>query len=157
MASNSNTHTKDMHAEATQTVVPFKYSGKINELPSAELVRKMFDYDPETGILIWKWHPTSMTAQGFAKKRREAGKDCNGYKKIKIFEVYHWAHRVAWLHYYGIPPNGLIDHMNAIKTDNRICNLRVVGHKGNGRNRKERRRKLALEVLRLEFCLFGSC
>lgn len=142
-----------MNAEAAQTVVPFNYGRKINELPSAELVRKMFDYDPETGILIWKWHPTSYKV---GKGGEPAGKECKGYLKIKIFEIYYWAHRIAWLHFYGEPPNGLIDHMNAILTDNRICNLRVVGHKGNMANRKEHRRKLAIDILRLSICGCGS-
>lgn len=132
----TSTHILIMQVEATHTVVPFQYSGKINELPSVELVRKMFDYDPETGILIWKWHPTSSKAQGMAKLKKEAGKDCKGYIKIKVFAIYHWAHRLAWLHYYGEPPNGLIDHINGNPKDNRILNLRVVDHHGNSSNRR---------------------
>ena len=139
-----------MSIEANASVVPFKYNGKVNELPSADLVRKLFFYNPETGKLIWKWYPHNK--MGKARIGAVAGKISKGYVKIKISNIYYWAHRLAWLHYYGEPPNGLIDHMNAIKTDNRIVNLRVVDHKGNRMNRLEYRRMLALDVLRIFMC-----
>jgi|688.fasta_scaffold909455_2 hypothetical protein len=143
-----------MNEEAKKIVIPFNYIGKTNELPSAELVRKMFDYDPLTGILLWKWHPTSTKVM---KGGKIAGKDSKGYLKVKVFRTYHWAHRLAWVHYYGEPPNGCIDHMNAIKKDNSIANLRVVTYSGNQQNRSEHRKKLAIEILRLANCGFGSC
>lgn len=36
-------------------------------------------------------------------------------------------HRIAWIVVYGSIPNGMtIDHINGIKGDNRICNLRLA-------------------------------
>lgn len=145
-----------MNAEAKESVVPFNYGRKVNELPSAELIRKLLDYNPETGLLTWRWHPTSSKVMSGG---RAAGKKCKGYIKVKVFKVYHWAHRITWLHYYGEPPNGLIDHMNGIPDDNRIENLRVVDHAGNQRNRKEQRKRLALSILKIVNCsqsLWGS-
>ena len=35
-------------------------------------------------------------------------------------------HRLAWFLHYGEWPEGNIDHINRVKTDNRICNLRIA-------------------------------
>ena len=44
-----------------------------------------------------------------------------------MFEEYaikYYGHRLAWLLHYGTWPEGVIDHINRDKTDNRISNLR---------------------------------
>ncbi|MDA6380520.1 HNH endonuclease signature motif containing protein [Escherichia coli] len=46
------------------------------------------------------------------------------------------AHRLAWLIVYGTMPDGFIDHINRVRTDNRISNLRLVTHSENMQNRK---------------------
>ena len=45
------------------------------------------------------------------------------------------ANRLAWFYVYGEWPKQCIDHINRIKTDNRIANLRDVSHKENMANR----------------------
>lgn len=133
MASNSNTHTKDMHAEATQTVVPFKYGRKMNELPSAELVRKMFDYDPDTGLFTWKKYPyVSHTNAG----KIVGNKTQHGYRRVGISGRYYFSHRLIWVHHHGSDPNGIIDHINGDRSDNRISNLRAVDYTLNSINQK---------------------
>jgi hypothetical protein len=59
----------------------------------------------------------------------------DGYVSIRHNGKLHQAHRVIWeLHYGGIA-NGLqIDHVNHIRSDNRIENLRLVSSTGNARN-----------------------
>jgi HNH endonuclease/AP2 domain len=42
---------------------------------------------------------------------------------------------VAWLIVYGAWPSKNIDHINGVKTDNRIANLRDVSQSINGENR----------------------
>jgi len=61
----------------------------------------------------------------------------NGYLQIKIQGKCYTAHRLAWLYVFGVWPEGQIDHINRIRNDNRICNLRDVDHKLNmGNNSK---------------------
>ena len=59
-----------------------------------------------------------------------------GYIIISIFNKRYRAHRLAWLYVYGEMPSKHIDHINHIRDDNRICNLRDVSHKNNHKNRK---------------------
>ncbi len=49
-------------------------------------------------------------------------------------------HRFIWEHVNGpIPQRLQVDHINGDTLDNRLENLRVVTHRGNQHNRKERR------------------
>ena len=46
----------------------------------------------------------------------------------------HKAHRLAWLYVYGYLPEGRLDHIDRIKDNNRIANLREAGQQCNRRN-----------------------
>ena len=45
------------------------------------------------------------------------------------------AHRLAWLYVHGVWPKDQIDHINHVKTDNRMVNLREVTRSENQKNR----------------------
>ncbi|MBU5564323.1 HNH endonuclease, partial [Escherichia sp. S69_ASV_4] len=50
------------------------------------------------------------------------------------------AHRVAWILAHGAIPHGKqIDHINGIRDDNRLCNLRLVTQRENDQNRRKAR------------------
>ena len=74
------------------------------------------EYDPETGI-IWD-----------TRRNREAGclQKSDGYRKIKVQGKCYYGGPLAWYLYWGEWPNGEIDHINRVRDDNRLCNLRVV-------------------------------
>lgn len=110
---------------------------------TADRVRKLFDYDPQFGILIWRERPRSdfKTNRSFNTfNTLRAGKlagniDClDGYRKIGIDGRLYRAHRLVWLHVYGAWPTGEIDHINQDKADNRVENLRAVDRQTNARN-----------------------
>lgn len=91
---------------------------------------ELIEYDKNTGIFCWK------------KKRRgikigvPLGCDNGfGYLRITVLGQSHYAHRLAWLYVYGEWPKYEIDHINGIKNDNRIENLRDITPISNAQNK----------------------
>lgn len=60
----------------------------------------------------------------------------HGYVVISIGRVKHKAHRLAWFAVHGDWPTGPIDHINGVRTDNRIANLRDTTNLINAQNRR---------------------
>lgn len=86
------------------------------------------------GKLFWKKVPKNANRLSVGD---EAGFLCedSGYRFIKMLGKKLRAHRVIWFCEKGeIPDN--IDHINGIRDDNRLCNLRNVSKVENNRNRK---------------------
>ncbi|MGE5522369.1 MAG: HNH endonuclease [Rhodospirillaceae bacterium] len=87
---------------------------------TAALARKLWHYDPATGVFRWR-----ITASTKAKQGQIAGtRDEYGYTILRYAGKGYKAHRMAWLYVYGAWPGPLIDHINQDKSDNRITNLR---------------------------------
>lgn len=88
------------------------------------LALECLDYAPETGEFRWKKRPGRngpIKAGGIAGRRNS-----RGYMQVSLKGESVKAHRLAWLLVYGEMPGGDIDHINGIRTDNRITNLRAV-------------------------------
>lgn len=104
-----------------------------------EKVRELLDYDPETGVFTWKKrcgddHGTKIFNGKFSGKTAK-NIDVQGYVVIQIKGRTYKAHRLAWLLVHGrFPPQGM-DHLNRVRTDNRIANLREASVAENGKNR----------------------
>lgn len=105
-----------------------------------ELLVSQMKFDPETGIGSWLARDNinlwdrSFNANLASKNIGTIGK--SGYLNANFNGKRHSVHRLAWVYYYGEPPVGVIDHINGIKTDNRIVNLRDVSQSHNCQNRK---------------------
>jgi hypothetical protein len=85
-------------------------------------VQELLHYDPETGVFTWK-----VNRRGTARAGSVAGRlHLTGYREIRIDRQRHKAHRLAWLYVHGEWPDGQVDHINGVRHDNRISNLRVV-------------------------------
>lgn len=92
---------------------------------------RLLKYDPETGILYWKEDRSSSIKKGSAANTLSE----NGYIRICVNGKRYLGHRLAWLLFYKEHPGSSIDHINNIRSDNRIENLRVVSISMNNFNR----------------------
>lgn len=98
---------------------------------SLEEARRLFDYDPETGLLMWKIRTSSRVRVG-----EVAGSfHTRGYRRVQVNNERYLLHRLVWFIYYGAWPEDQLDHVNRDRTDNRIANLREVDHAENNKNK----------------------
>lgn len=101
-------------------------------------LKELLDYNPETGLFTHKLY-----RGGRAKKDDVAGTiTLDGYIRISIDGKIYKAHRLAWLYVYGHFPKQEIDHINRVRNDNRIFNLRDVNRYVNARNKTQAIKKL---------------
>lgn len=63
----------------------------------------------------------------------------NDYVRMRVNGGIYQAHRLAWLITYGEFPCVELDHINRIKSDNRICNLRLATKSENMKNKGMRK------------------
>ena len=88
---------------------------------TAERLREVMSYDPETGVLTWR---KKTGRKGRVVVGRAAGNyDPDGYICVRIDRKNYKAHRLAWLYVYGTWPDNRIDHIDGIKDNNAITNL----------------------------------
>jgi hypothetical protein len=87
-------------------------------------------YDAGTGTLErWLKSGTWRACSGKAVS--------NGYAMVKVLGEPMGAHRVSWLLAHGSIDDGLcIDHINGVRNDNRLCNLRLDTHRKNDQNKE---------------------
>jgi hypothetical protein len=94
---------------------------------TAERLRELLHYDPDTGWFTWlvsrgRWG-------GINADARAGGLDSNsGYRRIRINGKLHYEHRLVWLWRHGAMPTHRIDHINNVRDDNRLSNLREATH-----------------------------
>ncbi len=113
LADNSNTEGLNMKDNLTQ-----------------DQLKKLLHYDKETGIFTWKVHRLNQ----INAKTQAGSKAKSGYRSIKINRSSYREHRLAWLYVYGYFPENFLDHINRIRDDNRIVNLREASFQCNARN-----------------------
>ena len=90
-------------------------------------LKNNYEYDAEHGTLV------------NIKTRRKTKGHSNGRYLFFSYNmngkmIHILFHRVIWAHRYGRLPTGQLDHINGIKTDNRIENLREVTDSENKQN-----------------------
>lgn len=101
-----------------------------NHLTSEE-IKDRLHYESDTGRLIWKKCRNSKKIGTEAKSL-----DLCGYVQVNISGKVMKGHRIAWAIYFGEWPSDSLDHLNGVRNDNRIVNLRCVNGTINAQNKR---------------------
>ncbi len=97
-----------------------------------ERLKQLVRYDSETGFFF------RIHSCGPVKGGSKAGSiSADGYLSIQLDGFRYLSHRLAWLYIYGKWPKAEIDHINCMRSDNRISNLRSVTATQNAQNKKK--------------------
>jgi hypothetical protein len=113
---------------------------RLDDPLTADQLRAVLDYDPATGVFIWRDRPDIRPSANSGRRGTLAGTPRkNGYIGICIDGRHRFAHRLAWLYVHGRWPTAEIDHINEIRDDNRISNLREATHPQNNTRSKAHR------------------
>ncbi|WP_076715297.1 HNH endonuclease [Sphingomonas sp. LK11] len=81
-----------------------------------DALKSAFEYDPSTGR-IERTHKPGVPAGCI---------NAGGYRVISFKGKLYYAHRLAWVLMTGSQPEGVIDHIDGRKDNNRWTNLRDV-------------------------------
>ena len=123
-----------------------------HKIPSADFLRTIFSYNPDTGELRWKPRTpdtfdsvegSKYTAESrcrifnskFAGKLAGSVGAC-GYITVQLNGQHLKAHRIIFVMMTGEQPKDEIDHINHCRSDNRWSNLRDVSKRQNSLNQK---------------------
>ena len=85
---------------------------------TAEALKKLFHYDPATGIFTQK-----TARRGVTIGNRAGSVEPNGYRLIRVRGKDYGANRLAWLYMHGNWPDGKVMYRNGDGDDCRIENL----------------------------------
>jgi hypothetical protein len=97
---------------------------------TAEGLRELMEYDPETGIFTWR--------AGMRSGKAAGGSRSDGYCYVNVGRRY-FVHRLAFLYVYGRWPADDVDHIDGNPSNNAIANLREATRSQNHQNKRSRR------------------
>lgn len=98
--------------------------------PTAERVRELLSYNPETGKFRWRIKRLGCSSGKCGTINQ------NGYHVIRLDFVAYKAHVLAWYYVTGVWPDRFVDHIDGDKLNNKFENLRLATPGQNAMNRK---------------------
>lgn len=102
-------------------------------IPNVDSLRSLLTYNPETGAFHWAVNRCNLRAGTKTGCRANTG-----YLLIRVNRSLYLAHRLAWMMSYGKDPGEYqVDHIDGLRDDNRIANLRLVTNAQNQQNRRK--------------------
>lgn len=112
------------------------------KISHSDLLR-LIAYNPDTGVFTQRtnwWGRAPGSVIGSLNK--------NGYVYIGVLGRQYTCHTLAWFYVHGEWADGAIDHINRVKSDNRIANLRVTTYSVNSHNVSNNDKKPTLSGVR---------
>lgn len=107
----------------------------MRNISNIDELRNKSSYDDVLGVLRWKVSPSNNVKVGSVAGYIRS----DGYRMLTIDGVITYAHHVIWMINNGEIPLGYkIDHINGVRSDNRLSNLRLVTHQQNAQNQKRK-------------------
>lgn len=94
---------------------------------------EVLDYNPLTGLFIWKMCLSRRIHIGDIAGTKSLAKDGKIYYKIKIDGIFYNAHNLAWFYVNKEWPINIIDHIKG--NSNAISNLREATYTQNAGNK----------------------
>ena len=93
-------------------------------------LKELLNYDPVTGVFT-----NTDRRSTSAKPYQIAGSLTDkGYLTTWLDNRHYRLHRLAWVYVYGVWPTKNLDHINQVKSDNRVLNLREATSSENMQN-----------------------
>ena len=127
------------------------------------LVKKDFNLTQSYLISKFNYSNGKLYRKGSGK---EVGHYSRGYLHAQLLGKKKLLHRLIWLYHYGEWPKDQIDHINGIRDDNRIENLREVTNQQNSFNRGSNKNTSskykgvswysAVQKWRADYCINGK-
>lgn len=99
----------------------------VDPVISQSEVKGLFDYSPETGIFTSR-----------ATGKPVGSPTSSGYLNVRLGGRNVGLHRVVFMWMYGHWPMDMVDHVNGIRDDNRLANVRPATATLNAQNRAPR-------------------
>lgn len=98
---------------------------KVRPLPSIEVLKKHFNYNPMTGIFTHR-----MNRQGCCKGNLAGSREKSGRLRLSVEGKSYEANRIAYFISHGWCPD-IVDHKDRDVTNDTILNLRPATHQQN--------------------------
>jgi hypothetical protein len=111
---------------------------RIDDPLTADQLRALLDYNPETGVLTWRARQGKRRNWDTRRSGKSAGSFAGGYIRVTLHLHRYQAHQLAWLWMTGEWPPARIDHIDTNRANNRWANLRLATNSQNKMNARVR-------------------